>query len=545
MAAAKRHPAWRALRAIAPLLMVAAGCLSFASPASAAPICGTNGVLSAVGQVYTCTYTTAGEDTFNVPLFVTGVHVVATGQTGGTGAAYECDFNTGDGGAGARVTANIPVTQPTLYVEIPVTNPAGACGGNEQLGYSGGGGGGDGGAPGGGYSAVQRCAESLSCTLTGVPGTDPRLVVAGGGGGGAFFLVNGGDAGTGSNPVCNPAQAGQGTPGYPDAGHGGSGGGCQTSGAGGAGGKGPGGFITDGYQGDNGFFAKGGDGGAIAQEPVEDPDCAYPWPGAGGGSGFLGGGGGGGASYCSGGGGGGGSSYAEPTATNVSMTLADKATPTVAISWVQPVDREYQFLTGHAFALSYTQSPPNPAYSLTNADTGIISTSQTHIFTAPCVPLLVQPVGWPVNTKITEVHGCAAVSTTAGNQLTSKSLAAATITQLVVQIPGQPLVRVREVLSTSKTTCAGSTGTTSIGYLAVGSDVLISHPELVPPNTHFTVGQFSVNVNAQTPFTLAIDKGLIVDGITLAIANESVTAHLIGASSESDIGDCPGQQHVN
>jgi hypothetical protein len=44
------------------LLMVVAGCLSFASQASAAAPCGTHGVESVVGNVYSCTYTTSGED---------------------------------------------------------------------------------------------------------------------------------------------------------------------------------------------------------------------------------------------------------------------------------------------------------------------------------------------------------------------------------------------------------------------------------------------------------------------------------------------------
>jgi hypothetical protein len=152
-------------------------------------------------------------------------------------------------------------------------------------------------------------------------------------------------------------------------------------------GTGPGGISTDGLVGDDGWIGKGDDGGAIALDPVPADNCTYPWPGAGGGVGFWDGGGGGGAAYCSGGGG--GSSYAEPVATNVSMTLAINMTPSVTISWVQPVNGEYQFLTGRAFGLSFTQSSPNSAFSLTNADTGYISTSQTYTFSAPYVPFLV------------------------------------------------------------------------------------------------------------------------------------------------------------
>ena len=531
------------------LLIVMAGYLSFASPASAATTCGTNGVLSAVGNVLTCTYTKAGEDTFNPPLFVTAVHIVAVGQAGGYGCAEENLFTTGLGGLGARVAANLPVILPTLFVEVPSSSqyPSGICqAGNGVTTIIGGGGGGSGLAPGGGASVVRTCSVNSSCQLTGVPQTDPRMVVAGGGGGAAFKDVNGGNAGVGANPMCNPGQSGQGAPAGALAGGGGSGGGCQSFGVGGHGGTGGGGASTNGQKGGDGALSAGGAGGAVASNPIIIASCPQAWAGAGGGSGFWGGGGGGGASYCSGGGGGGGSSYAGPLASGVSMTLAPAiATPSVTISWVQPVNREYQFLTGRAVGLSFTQSAPNPTpVSVTYADTGPVQTSLTYTFSAPCQTSHA-PVGG-TGTTIFEVHACAQVVTTGGSQLISKSQAAATIRVLIVKIPGLPIVRAATVISVSKSTCAGSTGATYIRFLAIGSDVLISHPQVVAPNTQFTVGQLSVNLNVQTPFTTTIDKGLIVDGIVISVGPpSSVTAHLIVASSESDIGDCPGEVHVN
>jgi len=541
------------------LLIVVAGCLSFASQASAADTCGTHGVLSAVGNVLTCTYTTSGEDTFTAPLFVTTVNVVAVGQAGGTACAFENAYSAGNGGSGARVAASLPVTQSTLFVEVPpspgASNSPGCSAGNGVIATVGGGGGGTGIAPGGGASVVQRCSVNSSCLPTGIPQTDPRLVVAGGGGGGAVVDpsvvvgINGGNAGTGANPVCNSGQSGQGAPPGSVKGGGGSGGGCQSfsgPGAGGHGGIGPGGFTANGQSGDNGELGAGGDGGAGASHPVPVPGCGYPWPGAGGGSGFWGGGGGGGAAYCSGGAGGGGSSYAEPVATNVSMTLASSATPSVSISWVQPVNREYQFLTGRAFGLSFTQSAPNPTpVSVTYADTGPVQASLTETVSPPCQTAVNAPVGG-TGTTITDVHACAEVVTAGGSQLISKSMAGATVRGLVLRIPGLPVVKALTVISASKTTCAGSTGATYVGFLSVGSDVLISHPQLIAPNTHLTVGQISVNLNEQTPFTLPADRGLLVDAIQLSIGPpSSVTAHLIVGSSESDIGDCPGEVSVS
>jgi len=540
----------RIARMTGALLIVVAGYLSFASPASAAAPCGTHGVLSVVGNVYSCTYTTSGEDTFSAPLFVTDVHVVAVGQTGGTGCAFEDTRNTGDGGSGARVDASLPVTQPTLFVEVPPSTP-GACQApaSNSIWFVGGDGGGSGEAPGGGASVVQRCSVNSSCLLTAVPQTDPRLVVAGGGGGAAFDHVDGGNAGVGANPLCNPGQSGHGAPMFDVSGGGGSGGGCFGffgGGVGGHGGFGAGGFTHNGQMGDKGELPAGGAGGAAASDPIPTPDCSYPWPGAGGGSGFLGGGGGGGAAYCSGGGGGGGSSYAAPVTANVSMTLAPYQAPaSVTISWVKPFNREYQFLTGRAFGLSFTQSAPS-AFSVTYADTGYVQTSQTYTISAPCVPFLVNsPVGG-AGTTITAVHVCAAVKTTGGSQLQSSSLAVSQDRLVILRIPGLPVIRALTVLSESKTTCAGSTGATVIGFLAIGSDVVISHPTVVAPNTHLTVGQVNVNLNAQTPFTLPADKGLIVDAITVSVGPpSSVTAHLMIASSESDIGDCPGQLPIS
>ena len=92
---------------------------------------------------------------------------------------------------------------------------------------------------------------------------------------------------------------------------------------------------------------------------------------------------------------------------------------------------------------------------------------------------------------------------------------------------------------------AGSTGFTSIGTLRIGNQLVVSKPQVFPPNTQLTVGPYHLNLNVQTPFTLPADKGLQVEAIDLSIGPpSSVTAHLIVASAESDIGGCPGQLPV-
>ena len=62
--------------------------------------CGSQGVYSTSGNIATCTYPTAGQDTFVVPEGVTSIDVIAAGAAGGAGGN-----GGGAGGAGASVEA--------------------------------------------------------------------------------------------------------------------------------------------------------------------------------------------------------------------------------------------------------------------------------------------------------------------------------------------------------------------------------------------------------------------------------------------------------
>lgn len=241
--------------------------------------CGTNGAFSSGPP--TCTYTATGEDTFTVPAGVISVHVVADGASGGFGATVS------NGGPGAQVTADVPVTPgSTLYVEVGV--------GGGATGSANGG-------AGGGESDVRTCsASSVSCVLTGVPATDPRLLVGpgGGGGGGGTHDPRPGGAGGVGPAACNPGSDGTGVGG---AGSGG-GGTCTTGGTGG-------GSSGGGTTGGNGSPGVGGNGGNFGS----------PSGGGGGGAGFWGGGG--------------GSSFAVAGASNVSTVTNPTGTPSVSISF--------------------------------------------------------------------------------------------------------------------------------------------------------------------------------------------------------------------
>ena len=259
-----------------------------AQQADAQSPCGTTGTFNGS----TCTYTTAGEDTFTVPAGVTSVHVVADGAAGAFGPTVS------PGGAGAQVTADVPVTPgSTLYVNVGV---GGGASGSA-----------DGGA-GGGESDLRTCSAS-SCALTGAPGTDPRLVVGagGGGGGGGTHDPRPGGAGGVGPAFCNPGADGTGVSG---AGSGG-GGTCTSGGIGG-------GSSGGGTPGGDGSPGAGGNGGNFGP----------PSGGGGGGAGFWGGGGGGTGSD-TGAGGGGGSSFAAASAANVSTVANPTGTPSVTISF--------------------------------------------------------------------------------------------------------------------------------------------------------------------------------------------------------------------
>ncbi len=248
----------------------------------------------------TCSLTfsyTGAPQTFVVPPSVTQVTITAAGAAGGTGSS--CLGSSGYvPGEGASVTATIPVTAgETLTIEVggvggnaagassTTTAVPGAAGGFNGGGAGGGiaqGGEGDYGAGGGGSSDVRRGGAALA----------NRVVVAAGGGGAGGFSGGAGGTTTGMDGASAPSSA-------PTLGTGG-GGGTQSSGGAGA----PG--ATSGALGSGGV----GTSGSI---------CGS----GGGGSGYYGGGGGGcsggaGNTYCIGGGGG-GSSFAEATATNVTM----------------------------------------------------------------------------------------------------------------------------------------------------------------------------------------------------------------------------------
>ena len=101
-----------------------------------------------------------------------------------------------------------------------------------------------------------------------------------------------------------------------------------------------------------------------------------------------------------------------------------------------------------------------------------------------------------------------------------------------------PAITLGAVQSTSTTTCAGSSGTTTIAYLKVGATVVIAQPTNIAPNTRVNVGIVKLVLNEQIAFSTP-DDGLRSTPCTCVVnVLGLVTANVVVASSESDIGNC-------
>jgi hypothetical protein len=189
-----------------------------------------------------------------------------------------------------------------------------------------------------------------------------------------------------------------------------------------------------------------------------------------------------------------------------------------------------QRLTGRAYGL--TAKATLAGIDLVNIaptpDTGHISTTSTATTSVPCTATL---------SGLISAHAlCAKVATT---EFPGKSVATASIDDTTVGIIGIPVITVKTVNSSSTTTCAGSTGATTIASLKVGNTVVIAEPTHIAPNTTVNVGVVKLVLNEQTPITTP-DKGLTVNAVHLTVnALGLAKTNVVLASSESDIGNCP------
>ena len=254
---------------------------------------------------------TGREQTYTVPVGVTGVEVEAVGANG----ANSFGPSPALGGTGGMVIGELAVggdaaiaPGDTLYVAVGSTFRGDRLGGFNGGGRGGGFSPGGTGRGGGGATDVRTCSRAATSCPNGDPSALTRLIVAAGGGGAGgcfqqsdceFFAGAGGSAG----------GPGDGLPG--------TGGGAGTLVAPGAGGRGA---LASG--------TSGGVDGSGGQGATQPNGGLGKLGGGGGGGGYTGGGGGGigiapnGDAYV-GAGGGGGANFASPLASSVTFGLGD------------------------------------------------------------------------------------------------------------------------------------------------------------------------------------------------------------------------------
>jgi hypothetical protein len=183
-------------------------------------------------------------------------------------------------------------------------------------------------------------------------------------------------------------------------------------------------------------------------------------------------------------------------------------------------------LTGRAYGLGLTATVLGKPLNLPRTpDTGTISTTGTSATSVPCVPSLAGPVS---------AHGlCASVTTT---QSPAQSTARASLADAAVSIATVPAITIGAAEATSTTSCAGSSGTTTIASLTVGTRTVIGSPTAVAPNTAIDVGVVHVVLNEQVPS----DAGLTVNAVHVRVSAAGVAGvDLVIASAESGIRGCP------
>jgi hypothetical protein len=188
----------------------------------------------------------------------------------------------------------------------------------------------------------------------------------------------------------------------------------------------------------------------------------------------------------------------------------------VSVTWIQPV-----LMTGRAYGLSagglLLKVPATP-------DTGSVSTPAATNTTPPCFAGVL-----PGSTLATATALCASVTTALGPPT---STATASTANAAIGLPGLA-ISTSDVVATSKSTCAGSTGSTTIVFLKIGNTVInIPGAGSPGPNTtiNLLVAKVVLNEQIKTP------GSLMVNAIHISVLGTA--QEVIISSATSDIHNC-------
>jgi hypothetical protein len=190
-----------------------------------------------------------------------------------------------------------------------------------------------------------------------------------------------------------------------------------------------------------------------------------------------------------------------------------------------------QRLTGRAFGISLSGRLLGKAVTPVRPtpDTGAVDTTVSATVAPHCTAQIA---------GLTGVQAvCAGVTTDAS--FPAGSTAHASVAAAVIALGSLPVITIRGLQAVSTTTCAGSSGSVTIGYLKVGTKVVIGTATVIRPNTTLVVGSVKLTLNAQSAVSTP-DHGLTVAALRVSInqtGSTSISAVL--ASAESDIGNCP------
>jgi len=128
-----------------------------------------------------------------------------------------------------------------------------------------------------------------------------------------------------------------------------------------------------------------------------------------------------------------------------------------------------------------------------------------------------------------------------GERMPAASTGSADATNISVSVPLAPVIQASALNAVSHSTCAGSSGSATIGRPQVGSTVIVGSAASPAPNTTITLpGGGSVVLSEQLPVAGA-SHGLVVNAVHVRIPGP---LGLLGldvtlASARSDIHNCP------
>ena len=173
---------------------------------------------------------------------------------------------------------------------------------------------------------------------------------------------------------------------------------------------------------------------------------------------------------------------------------------------------------------------PNAAWIIKTGSTLVTASTSAVVLIGGANPCNSDNITWRIGSSAT----LGSSTSFLGNILASASVTLNT----GVGIAMVPAITLGAVQSTSTTTCAGSSGSTTIAYLNVGTTVVIAQPTNIAPNTVVNVGIVKLVLNEQIAFSTP-DDGLTVNAVHVTVnVLGLVTANVVVASSESDIGNC-------